>query len=163
MLRAGEDAVKSGSLNDLLKARREAEQSMPFVGTYHLEFARLLATYLGRPHASLEITARRHIAEEGIASASWALQRTDRPMLALQDMILLADMSGDSRFEGWIQDLRKMDPYWYRPHEMAARLMLRQRKYADALREATIARELSPYTQSTIDVWKQLLSIRASQ
>jgi O-antigen ligase len=163
MLRAGEDAVNSGSLNGLLNARSEAERSMPFVGTYHLEFARLLATYLGRPHPSLDGNSRRRIAGEGIASASWALQRTDRPMLALQDMILLADMSGDSRFEGWIQDLRKMDPYWYRPHEMAARLMLRQRKYADALREATIARELSPFTPSTIEVWKQLLAIQGSE
>jgi hypothetical protein len=156
MLRAGDDAVKAANLQALLNAKVEAEEAMPNVGTYHLEFARLLATYLGK-RPSIDLSLRRRIAESGIDSARWALVRSDRPMLALQDMIVLADLSGDIRFEGWVQDLKKMDPYWYRPHEMAARLMQRQMKYADALKEATIARELSPFTQSTIDVWKQLI------
>jgi len=162
MLQAGEDAANSGNMQKLLSSKREAEAAMYQVGTYHLEFARLMVTYLSKPHPLLDATSRKRLAEAGITSASWALQRTDKPMLALQDMILLADIGGDPRLEGWINDLKEMDPYWYRPHEMAAWLMLRQKKVAGGLREATIALELSHFTPSTNDVWNQLLSLQAA-
>jgi hypothetical protein len=128
MLQAGEEAANAGNMQRLLSAKREAEAAMHQVGTYHLEFARLMVTYLSRPHLSLDATSRKRLAEAGITSASWALRRTDKPMLALQDMILLADIGGDPRFEGWINDLKQMDPYWYRPHEMSAWLMFASEK-----------------------------------
>jgi len=159
MLRTGEEAMNSGDRQGLLAAKEEAERAMPHVGTYHLEFARLIVTFFGKPHPGLDGPSRKRLAETGIAAAQWAVDRTDKPMLALQDMIVLADLSADPRFERWIQDLKNLDPYWYRPHEMSARLLLRQRNFAKALREATIAHQLAPYAESSISVWKQLLVI----
>jgi hypothetical protein len=137
---------------------------MPRVGTYHLEFAQLIVTYLGRPHPGLSGTSRKRLAEIGIVSASWAVERTDKPMIALQDMIVLADLIADVRFAAWVRDLKNLDPYWFRPHEMSARLLLRQKKFEDALREAAISHELAPYVESSLRLWEQLLdNIRDSR
>jgi|GEM_PF-3159815 len=159
-LRTGEVAMNTGDLQGLLRAREEAERAMPHVGTYHLEFARLIMTFLGKPQLRMDGASRRRLAETGINDAQWAVERTDKPMIALQDMIVLADLSGDARFGGWIQDLKTMDPYWFRPHELSARLLIRQRNFDEALREATKAHQLAPYAESSISIWKQLLEIR---
>ena len=60
-------------------------------------------------------------------------------MLALMDLITLAGMIRDPR-TNWPQQLQELDPYWYRGHELSARLLLREGKLRGALREATIAR-----------------------
>jgi hypothetical protein len=160
MLRAGEHAMNSGDWRGLLIAKEEGERLMPYVGTYHLEFAQLMVTFLGKPHVGLDGSSRKRLAEIGIVDARSAVERTDKPMLALQDMIVFADISADSRFEGWIEDLKHLDPYWFRPHEMSARLLLRQSKFDMALREVTIAHQLAPYVQSSTSLWEQLMLIR---
>jgi hypothetical protein len=163
-LRAGEQAMNSGDWSGFMIAKKGAESAMPRVGTYHLEFAQLIVTYLGRPHPGLSGTSRKRLAEIGIVSASWAVERTDKPMIALQDMIVLADLIADVRFAGWVRDLKNLDPYWFRPHEMSARLLLRQKKFEEALREAAISHELAPYVESSLRLWEQLLdNIRDSR
>ena len=163
MLRAGEQAMNSSDWRGLLAAKNEAESATPHVGTYHLDFAGLIVTFLGRPNQRLDPSLRRRLAEVGIASSSWAVHRTDRPMLALLYMSVLGDMISDARSERWIHDLKNLDPYWFRPHEIAARRLLRQQKFEEALREATIAHQLAPYVESSANLWKELLAIRSKR
>ena len=160
MLRSGEQAMNSGDWQGLLAAKREAESITPHVGTYHVEFAGLIVSFLGKPNQNLDALSRKYLVETGIASATWAVERTDRPMLALLYMVVLADMLADARSEAWIRDLKNLDPYWFRPHEVSARLLLRQGKFPDAQREATIAHQLAPYVESAAKLWEQLLVIR---
>jgi len=53
----------------------------------------------------------------------------------------------------WLHQLQELDPYWYRGHELSARLLLQEGKLSGALREATIARQLAPYVNSTASLW----------
>jgi hypothetical protein len=47
---------------------------------------------------------------------------------------------------------------------MSARLLLRQKKFEEALREAAISHELAPYVESSLRLWEQLLdNIRDSR
>jgi len=160
MLREGARASNSADEPRLLAAKAKAEQAMRHVGTYHLEFAELMVNFLQENRARVSESSRMRLAQPALSSALWAVDRTDNPMLALLNLISLGDMTGDGRTQKWLEQLKKMDPYWYRPHELSALVLLRQRRIDDALREATIARELSPYTESTTTIWRQLISLR---
>jgi O-antigen ligase len=157
MLRAGEQAMNSGDWRALLTAKKEAESATPHFGAYHLEFAGLIVTLLTKPHQVLDAPSRRVLAEAGFASAQWAVDRTDRPMLALLHMVILSEMLADGRSETWVQNLKVLDPYWFRTHEISARLLLRHQRFGEALKEATIAHELAPFVDSSTNLWRELL------
>jgi O-antigen ligase len=160
MLRAGEEAMNSGDWRALLTAKKEAESATPHVGTYHLEFAGLIVTLLTKPHQVLDAPSRRLLVEAGFASAQWAVERTDRPMLALLHMVVLSEMLADARSESWIQNLKDLDPYWFRTHEISARFLLRHQRLGEGLKEATIAHELAPFVDSSTNLWRELLVTR---
>jgi len=157
MLRAGEQAMNSGDWRALLTAKTEAESATPHFGAYHLEFAGLIVTLLTKPHQVLDAPSRRVLAEAGFASAQWAVDRTDRPMLALLHMVILSQMLADGRSETWVQNLKDLDPYWFRTHEISARLLLRHQRFGEALKEATTAHELAPFVDSSTNLWRELL------
>ena len=77
-------------------------------------------------------------------------------MRAHLNMIALADMTGDGKTIIWLKQLLQIDPHWFRPHELAAQVFRRERKIDDALREATIARHLAPYSDSATKLWSDL-------
>jgi len=69
-------------------------------------------------------------------------------------------MTHDPKTMNWLRQLQESDPYWYRGHELSARLLLREGKLSGALREATIARQLAPFVDSTATLWTQLIAFR---
>ena len=81
-------------------------------------------------------------------------------MIALSYMAAVGEMTSDPRTAEWIEELMTMDPHWYRPHELRARLFLRQQRLQDALREATIAHQLAPFVESSADLWRRLNAAR---
>jgi O-antigen ligase len=159
-LRAGEEAFNAGNAQRLLEARTQAEGAMPQVGVYHAEFSQLISAFLGKPRPGMTQPTRLELAAAGIASGEWAVPRTDKPMMALQNLIVLADLTGDPRIEKWNNELMELDPLWFRPHENSARLLLRQGKVDEALREATAAHSLAPYITSAADIWIRVIAIQ---
>ncbi len=157
---AGAQAVDSRDESILLTSGGDAERAMKHVGTYHLEVATLIVTFLQENGNTLSEQSRTQLAQSGIDSAIWAVERTDKPMVALLNLITLGRMTSDPRTTKWLQQLQEMDPYWYRAHELSAHFLLREGKVNDALREATIARQLAPYVDSTANLWKQLIAFR---
>jgi len=153
-------AVDSRDESALLMSAEDVERAMEHVGTYHLEVARLIVTFLRENWNTLDEESRTTLAQRGIDSAIRAVERTDKPMLALMDLITLAGMTRDSRTMNWLHQLQELDPYWYRGHELSARLLLREGRLSGALREATIARQLAPYVESTASLWSQLITFR---
>jgi len=153
-------AVDSRDESALLKSAEDVERTMEHVGTYHLEMARLIVTFLRENWNTLDEESRTRLAQKGIDSAIRAVEQTDKPMLALMDLITLASMTSDPRTMNWLHQLQQLDPYWYRGHELTARLLLQEGKLSGALREATIARQLAPYVNSTASLWSQLIAFR---
>jgi O-antigen ligase len=159
-LLAAAQAVDSRDEQTLLLSADNVERAMRHVGTYHLEVAELTVAFLRENWNTLDEQSRTRLTQRGIASALWAVERTDKPMLALVDLVTLASMTADPRTMKWLQQLQELDPYWYRGHELSARLLLREGKLSAALREATIARQLAPYVNSTANLWSQLIAFR---
>ena len=153
-------AVDSRNESGLLMSAKDVEGAMEHVGTYHLEVARLIVTFLQENWNTLDEESRTMLAQSGIDSGIRAVERTDKPMLALMDLITLAGMTRDPRTMNWLYQLQELDPYWYRGHELSARLLLREGKLSGALREATIARQLAPGVNSTASLWSQLIAFR---
>ena len=83
-------AVDSRDDSALLMAADDVERAMEHVGTYHLEVARTIVTFLRENWNTLNEESRTRLAQRGIDSAIRAVERTDKPMLALMDLITLA-------------------------------------------------------------------------
>ena len=83
-------AVDSRDDSALLMSADDVERAMEHVGTYHLEVARTIVTFLRENWNTLNEESRTRLAQRGIDSAIRALERTDKPMLALMDLITLA-------------------------------------------------------------------------
>lgn len=160
LLRTGMRASDSGDAEKLLVAAEESKHVMPQVGTYHLDFAGVISDFLFENRNSTNDSTRRALAQTGIDSALWAVERTDEPMVALLHLISLGDMISDARTVKWLDQLKEIDPYWFRPHELSSRSLLRQGKIDEALKEVTLARQLAPYVQSTTNLWNQLNTVR---
>jgi hypothetical protein len=149
-------AANEGDLGRLSASSKRAEEAMPYVGTYHLEFAALAITFLEDHRSMLAESERTQLVQAAIRSGMWAAERTEKPMMALLNLVVLGDSVGDERTNEWLQRLKTIDPYWYRPHEISALLLLRQGKVGDAFKEITLARQLAPYVESATNLWNQL-------
>jgi hypothetical protein len=149
-------AANEGDLGRLLASSKRAEEAMPYVGTYHLEFSALAINFLEDNRPMLAESDRTQLVQAAIRSGMWAVERTEKPMMALLNLVVLGDGVGDERTKEWLQRLKTIDPYWYRPHEISAHLLLRQGKVGDALKEITLARQLAPYVESATNLWNQL-------
>ena len=151
-------AAEAGDVATFLQRRLTAEEAMFFVGTYHSDFSNLITDNVSRFRSFPSGASRNDLIQFGIDDSIAAIARSDKPMLAMFNRILLGDMRNDPKLEAWIDELKQFDPYWYQPHETAARFLIRRRSLKEALREAALARELAPYVQSTETVWRQLLA-----
>jgi hypothetical protein len=157
------DAVRASAFGDetgLLASVRQGQRAMDHVGTYHLEFAQLISGFLRNYRQVVSPQGQVSLPQTAVDSALWAVNRTDEPMRALLNLISLGDVTADVRTVTWLEQLEKIDPYWFRPHELSARLFLQQGRIEEALREATIARQLAPYEESAEKLWAQLNAIR---
>ena len=156
-LRDADRAANTGSVGMLIDKAESGEQSMSFVGIYHLEFA---DRFIGLLQLNDPGSDRLPLAQKAIRSSLWAVERSDKPMLALLNLVWLGDRTGDARLEEWQQRLKEIDPHWFRPHEMSARLHLSKGQMELALKEATIAYQLAPYVESSSVLWRQLNALR---
>ncbi len=153
-------AVESRDESAILASAGEAERAMEHVGTYHLEVSLLITNFLRSNWNTLNGPSRTRLVQKGIDSATRAVEGTDKPMLSLMNLVILGNLSGDARTAEWLKQLQALDPYWFRTHELSARLLLLQGNLKDALREATIARQLAPFSSTTAELWKQLIAFR---
>jgi O-antigen ligase len=151
-------ASSDGDVRRLIKDLQNGEGQMPHVGTYHLELSNRAVNLLQQKAGASAESAQ--LIQVAINAASWARDRSDKPMVALINLIWLGGYSADGRTSQWINELEEADPYWYRVHESAARASLARGQFDEALKEATIACELAPYVESTVGLWRQMNALR---
>jgi hypothetical protein len=153
-------AAGSHDTGGVLVSARKMEQDIAQTGTYSLEAGLITSAFLRENYDKLNDHSRVVFAQAGIDASLRAMTNTDRPMVALLNLAALGDVISDARTPEWLVQLNKIDPQWFRAHDLSARWMLRHGRYQEARREAAIAHELAPYVQTTTELWRQLLALQ---